>query len=163
MPHPSPVVPGPGQESVWDYPRPPAVETVDRQVRVEVDGVVLADASRVVRVLETSHPPTYYVPVDDVRTDAIVPAEGASWCEWKGPAAYCSIITPRRIERAAWWYPEPTEPFAAVADHLAFYPALVDCFVDGEPVAPQPGAFYGGWVTPDVVGPFKGGPGSQFW
>lgn len=163
MHRPIPVIPGPGRESVWDYPRPPAIEPVERHIRVVADELVVADTVRAIRVLETSHPPTYYVPVDDVRPGTLAPAEGASWCEWKGGATYFDVCTPDPVERAAWWYPEPALPYAALRHHIAFYPGLVACFVDGERVEPQPGSFYGGWVTSDVVGPFKGAPGSMGW
>lgn len=164
MERPTPVQPGPGQESVWDYPRPPRIETVGRHVRVEVGGVLVADARSAIRILETSHPPTYYVHPNDVQLDLLESVGGGSFCEWKGTAAYFDVIVPgQRVERAAWWYQQPAAPYAALEHHLAFYPALVDCFVDDEKVRPQPGEFYGGWITSDVVGPFKGEPGTMFW
>jgi uncharacterized protein (DUF427 family) len=164
MQRPTPITPGPGQESVWDYPRPPIIETVPRRVRVEVAGVVVADAPEAIRILETSHPPTYYVSPAHVDASHLAPIGGGSFCEWKGVASYFDVVVGAdRIEQAAWCYPEPSGTFAALADHLAFYPALVECFVDDERVRPQPGRFYGGWITDDVVGPFKGEPGTQFW
>ena len=164
MQRPTPIPPKPGQESVWDYPRPPRLEGVARRVRVEVDGAVVADAPGAIRILETSHPPTYYVAPEHVDFDLLDPVGGGSFCEWKGVAAYFDVVTDsRRIEGAAWSYPTPSETFAALTDHLAFYPALVSCFVDEERVRPQPGRFYGGWITDDVVGPFKGEPGTMFW
>ena len=164
MQRPTPITPGPGQESVWDYPRPPRIETVPRRVRVEVDGVVVADAPEAIRILETSHPPTYYVAPAHVDATFLAAVGHGSFCEWKGVASYFDVVVgERRIEQAAWCYPDPSETFADLADHLAFYPALVDCFVDDERVRPQPGRFYGGWITDDVVGPFKGEPGTQFW
>ena len=157
------MVPAEGQESVWDYPRPPALDVVERHVVVASGDVVLADARRAIRVLETSHPPTFYVHRDDLRLEHFAAGAGSSFCEWKGMAAYLDLIDPRPVPSVAWWYPEPSVPFAALRDHVAFYPQLVDCTVDGEPVQPQPGRFYGGWVTSDVVGPFKGEPGSNGW
>ena len=160
-----PVAPGPGQESVWDYPRPPRVEPVDARVRVVVDGVTVADTTGAMRVLETSHPPVYYVPREDILESAIRPARGSSVCEWKGVATYWSIVTPaRRIERAAWSYESPSPGFEAIAGHLAFYAGLVDeAWVGDELAVPQPGGFYGGWVTRRIVGPVKGEPGSWGW
>lgn len=164
MKRPTPITPGPGQESVWDYPRPPRIEAVPRRVRVEVDGTVVVDAPEAIRILETSHPPTYYVAPSHADPDHLIAAGGGSFCEWKGVASYFDVaVGDRRIEQAAWSYPQPSTSFADLADHLAFYPALVDCFVDDERVRPQPGRFYGGWITNDVVGPFKGEPGTQFW
>ena len=160
-----PVPPDAGQELVWDYPRPPRVEPVEARVRVIVDGVAIADTVRAIRVLETSHPPVYYVPRADVRTATIRRANGSSVCEWKGVASYWSIAVPgRRIERAAWSYEDPSPGFEAIAGHLAFYAGLVDeAWVGDERAAPQPGGFYGGWVTAGIVGPVKGEPGSWGW
>jgi uncharacterized protein (DUF427 family) len=157
--------PGPGQESVWDYPRPPRLEPVARVLRVVLGAVTIARTSRGFRVLETSHPPTYYIPREDVRADAIVSVPGVSYCEWKGAAEYFDAKGGgRRAPKGAWSYPRPTEPFAAIAGHIAFYAGLMDaCFVGDEQVTPQPGRVYGGWVTRDVVGPFKGEPGSEGW
>jgi uncharacterized protein (DUF427 family) len=159
------IPPGPGQESVWDYPRPPRVERCARRIRVEFAGEVVADTRRAWRVLETSHPPVYYVPLEDVRMDRLERASGGSYCEWKGRAVYFDVVAGgRRAERAAWAYPSPVAAFRDVKDCLAFYPAAMDaCWVDGEQARPQPGGFYGGWVTDDVVGPFKGEPGSWGW
>jgi uncharacterized protein (DUF427 family) len=157
--------PGPGQESVWDYPRPPRLEPFDGHVRVVFNGVTLADTHDAKRVLETSHPPTFYIPPADVRWEHLQSASGSSMCEWKGAARYFDVeVDGRRAARAAWGYPEPTPGFAALKDHLAFYAGPMDgCFVDGERVIPQPGGFYGGWITSGVVGPFKGVPGTRFW
>lgn len=151
------------QESVWDYPRPPALVPDERRVVVEFGGVMIADTTRAFRILETSHPPTFYLPLDDVRRDLLRPADGASFCEWKGAAAYVDVIVEGRVAReAGWYYPEPSPRYAAVRDHVAFYAGRVDrCTVDGIVVAPQPGGFYGGWITPDVVGPFKGEPNTR--
>jgi uncharacterized protein (DUF427 family) len=158
--------PGVGQESVWDYPRPPRLEPTQRRVHVVLGGVTIADSRLALRVLETSHPPTYYVPPEDVLWEYLEAEAGiGSVCEWKGAARYFSVNGGgRRAIRAAWSYPDPTPAFDALKDHVAFYVAQMDaCFVDDEQARPQPGGFYGGWVTPDVVGPFKGAPGSEGW
>lgn len=163
---PRAVQPGPGQESVWDYPRQPRLEPTSRRARVLLSGVTIADTRRAVRALETSHPPTYYVPPEDVLREYLETAPGiGSVCEWKGAAHYFTVIAgSRRAHRAAWSYAEPTPPFRALKDHVAFYVSQIDaCFVDDEQARPQPGGFYGGWVTPHVVGPFKGAPGSEGW
>jgi uncharacterized protein (DUF427 family) len=160
------IEPGPGQESVWDYPRPPRVEPSRRRVRVEFDGVTVADSTRALRVLETSQPPAYYVPPEDVRMDLLVPSGGRrTLCEWKGMASYLDVRTGGRVgRRAAWTYPDPLPGFAGLTGLISFYPARVDgCFLDDERVSAQPGDYYGGWVTADIVGPFKGGPGTEGW
>ena len=163
VPVPDPVLPG--QESVWAYPRPPRVEPTARRVRVELHGVVIADSTRAVRVLETSHPPTYYVHPGDVVWSLVEPAAARStWCEWKGHASYWTVQAGRlRVDAGAWSYHQPTPGFAAIVDHVAFYPARFDCFLDDEPVTPQPGGFYGGWVTKELAGPFKGDVGTLHW
>jgi uncharacterized protein (DUF427 family) len=157
--------PGAGQESVWDYPRPPRLEAVEATVEIVLGAVTIARAERVLRVLETSHPPTYYLPGGAFSDGALRPARGGSFCEWKGDAAYYDVVGGSRIaRRAAWTYPRPTHPFAALVDHVAVYPAAMDrCTLDGEVVRPQPGGFYGGWITSRIVGPFKGEPGTQGW
>ncbi len=157
--------PGPGQESVWDYPRPPRLERVAERLRVVLGGVTVADTVRGWRVLETSHPPSYYLPPSDIRLDALEPVSGGSWCEWKGRARYFDVLGGgRRAARAAWAYPEPSAAFADLRDHVAFHAALVDaCWVGSERVVPQEGGFYGGWITSRVAGPFKGGPGTMGW
>lgn len=166
---PQRIEPGPDQESVWDYPRPPRLEEVPARIEVVLDGVTIADTSRssgtAYRVLETSHPPTYYLPGDAFAEGSLVASSGGSMCEWKGRAAYADLIGGGRVAaQAAWTYPTPTDAFRAIQGHYALYPGRVDaCFVDGEPVMAQPGGFYGGWVTSSVVGPFKGGPESQGW
>ena len=157
---------GPGQESVWDYPRPPRLEPTDETVEVVLGGVVVARTTRALRVLETSHPPTYYLPAEDFADGALRPSsDGSSLCEWKGLAAYLDVVGGDRVAaRAAWTYPDPTPAFTALAGHVALYPAAMDaCKVDGERVRPQPGGFYGGWITSRVVGPFKGAPGTLGW
>jgi uncharacterized protein (DUF427 family) len=162
---PERVQPSAGEESVWDYPRPPALELTTAHLEVVLGGVTIADTWRAYRVLETSHPPNYYFPPDDVLAGAVTPADGSSFCEWKGRAHYFDAYGGDRVSpRAAWGYDAPSERFGAIRGYVAFYPGLVDaCFVDGERVVPQPGGFYGGWVTSKVVGPFKGGPGTRGW
>lgn len=157
--------PGPGQESVWSYPRPPRLERCPHPVRVELGGEVIAATSAALRVLETSHPPTYYVPPNDVRSELLRPAPGASLCEWKGMARYWTVCAgSREAERGAWSYADPFDDFAELRDHVAFYCVAMDaCFVGELRARPQPGGFYGGWVTDHVVGPFKGVPGSMGW
>ena len=159
------IEPDPGQESVWDYPRPPTLEDSERRVKVVFGGVTLAYTTRAKRVLETSHPPVFYIPPGDIQMEHLRLAEGASFCEWKGVARYYDLETEERREhRAAWFYPEPVSAYAELKDHVAFYPSLMDaCWVDGEKVRPQEGDFYGGWVTSEIVGPFKGGPGTRGW
>jgi uncharacterized protein (DUF427 family) len=155
----------PNQESVWAYPRPPRLERVPEPLRVVFDGALIADTVAGWRVLETSHPPTYYLPPDHIRPGALVPAPGRSRCEWKGEAVYFTVVgSTRQAPRAAWAYPDPAPPFRVIAGHVAFYAGLMDaCYVGEEQVRPQPGGFYGGWITQRVVGPFKGEPGSEGW
>lgn len=156
---------GPRRESVWDYPRPPRVEPFAGSLTVELGGEVVARASRAWRVLETSHPPTYYLPREAFAEGGLRPASGNSWCEWKGRAAYYDLIGGGRVARkCAWSYPEPTPGFAAIAGAVAVMAGAVDrCTVNGEVVVPQPGGFYGGWITSWISGPFKGGLGSAGW
>lgn len=157
--------PGPQRESVWDYPRPPRVEPCARRVRVVVEGVVVADSTRALRVLETSSPPTIYVPADDVRGEHLRPTEGKTVCEFKGTASYHDIVVEDRVvDSAAWSYRRPNERYAELRDHVAFYAGRVDeAFLDDERVEPQPGEFYGGWITAELDGPFKGEPGTGHW
>jgi uncharacterized protein (DUF427 family) len=153
-------------ENVWDYPRPPALVPCERRVRVEHGGAVVADSGGALRVLETSHPPTIYVPPGDVAPGALRPAAGSSLCEWKGRAAYFDVIGAdgRVAARAAWSYPAPSPAFAALAGHVAFYPGRVDAaWLGDERVTAQAGDFYGGWITADLAGPFKGAPGTLRW
>ena len=159
------VAPGPGQVSVWDFPRPPRVEADAREVVVRHGGVEIARTRRALRVLETASPPTWYLPRADVDAACIAPAPGESFCEWKGAARYASVALPGRdpLTAVAWWYPAPLPGFEALADHIAFYPQPLDCRVEGVRVQPQPGRFYAGWITPELVGPFKGAPGSDGW
>lgn len=160
-----PVPPGPGQESVWDYPRPPRAERSDRLVTVRLGGVDVCHTRRAVRVLETSHPPGWYLPAEDWLEGALTAAPGSSLCEWKGVARYLTVSGGTRSEPAgAWTYPDPVPAYDLLRGTVAVYPGRMDaCTVDGEPVRAQGGGFYGGWVTDDVVGPFKGGPGSTYW
>ncbi len=165
MQFPNKVVPGPGQESVWDYPRPPRLEPVSAPIKVIFNGVVIAETTHAMRVLETSHPPVYYIPPEDIRREYFSRTEHASFCEWKGQAAYYTIaVDGREAANAAWFYPNPTPSFFGIKDHLAFYPSKMDaCFVGDEQVTSQPGDFYGGWITKNIVGPFKGDPGTWGW
>lgn len=162
---PQRILPGIGQESVWDYPRPPRLETCGKRIEVIFNGVTIADSRRVMRVLETSHPPVYYIPPEDIRMEYLFQSRGHSFCEWKGHARYYGIVVDgKRADRVAWSYPTPTPAFAGIRHHLAFYAGPMDaCLVDGVRAIPQSGAFYGGWITPDVVGPFKGEEGSDHW
>lgn len=163
--NPTPIKPGPGQESVWDYPRPPRLEDTTRHIQIIFHGVMIADTGQAKRVLETSHPPVYYLPPEDIRLEYLSPTAGFSLCEWKGVARYFDLqVDGRRVERVGWAYPNPTDPFAALKDYIAFYAApMAACLVDGERARPQPGEFYGGWITADIVGPFKGDPGTGGW
>ncbi len=159
------VEPGPGQESVWDYPRPPRLERTNQRVQIIFNGETIADTTRAYRVLETSHPPTYYLPPDDLQMQYFQPVPGRSLCEWKGQASYYTIeVGDQRAERAAWYYRDPTPTFADIQDYVAVYPSRMEaCYVDGERVQAQEGDFYGGWVTSNIVGPFKGGTGTWGW
>jgi uncharacterized protein (DUF427 family) len=153
-------------ESVWDYPRPPIVQAQPRRVRALLAGVLLADSTRALRVLETSHPPTVYVPPADVRTDLLeASAHPSSWCEFKGRAGYLdAVIDGRRFAAVAWRYEDPAPGYEALAGAIAFYPGRLDtAWLDDELVLAQPGDFYGGWITSDLAGPFKGGPGTAGW
>jgi uncharacterized protein (DUF427 family) len=152
-------------ESVWDFPRPPRIEPVDWRIRVVHAGVTVVDAPSALRVLETSQPPAYYVAPQHVRLERLRVSERHTFCEWKGVAGYADVVADESVvEAAAWSYPEPTPPFAAIAGHWAFYAqALDECWVDEERVVANPGTFYGGWITANVTGPFKGGPGSAHW
>lgn len=152
-------------ESVWDYPRPPRVEPSDEEIVVVHNGVELIRTNRSLRVLETSHPPTYYLPISAFKKDALVAVDGNTFCEFKGRADYFDLVVgDTKIERFAWEYPEPTKGFVDLIGHIAFYPASVDkVTVDGEQVIPQEGGFYGGWITSRVKGPFKGAPGTWGW
>jgi uncharacterized protein (DUF427 family) len=162
---PVPDPPGPGQESVWAFPRPAIAQATTAHVVIEHAGIVLADSRATVRTLETSHPPSYYIPQADILPGALLRAAGTSFCEWKGAAVYWDVVAGGIVlPRVGWSYPSPTPAFALLKDHVAFYAAPFDrCSVDGEIVTPQPGDFYGGWITRAFAGPFKGVPGSRFW
>ena len=166
MHRPPRIEPGLGHESVWDYPRPPRVEPSDELVEVVFGGVLIASTRRSLRVLETSHPPAYYLPMDDVSAEHIRPSgTRPTFCEWKGLATYFTLVAGGCVDRdCAWTYTNPTKGFEAIADHLALYPGRMDeCRVNGEIVVPQEGGFYGGWITNRVVGPFKGASGTWGW
>jgi uncharacterized protein (DUF427 family) len=149
---------------VWSYPRPPALRRCRKRIQVRLGGELVCDAAECWQVLETSHPPTYYLPRADFAVDALRPAPGGSYCEWKGVAGYLDVVGGRVAPAAAWYYPDPSPGFEPLADHVALYAAAMDsCTVDGETVAPQPGRFYGGWITAELAGPFKGEPGTGHW
>ena len=152
-------------ERVWDYPRPPRLEPVAAAVRIVFAGQTVVDTGAAWRVLETSHPPVYYIPPAAFACEVLPGRKRQSFCEWKGLARYWSFrVGAREACDCAWSYPDPTPAFAAIRDHLAVYPAAMEaCYVDGERVAPQPGGFYGGWITANLVGPFKGAPGTMGW
>jgi uncharacterized protein (DUF427 family) len=162
---PNAVAPGPGQESVWDYPRPPRWVQDDRHVVVRAGETVIADTRRAIRVLETASPPTFYLPPQDIDQTLLVKTSGLSMCEWKGAASYWTAALPggTRLEAIGWSYARPRPAFAAIAGWLSFYPARLCCEVDGERVRAQPGGFYGGWLTHEIVGPVKGEPGTGHW
>ncbi|KAH7293787.1 hypothetical protein KP509_28G042300 [Ceratopteris richardii] len=159
------IVPGPGQESVWDYPRPPRLEPEKERIRIVFNNVTIADTNKALRLLETSHPPVYYIPPADIKMEYVKRASGSSYCEWKGNATYWTVdVNGKRAERIGWSYERPTPSFLALAHHIAFYCFPMDaCYVGDEKAQPQPGNFYGGWVTSKVVGPFKGAPGTMGW
>ncbi len=165
MSRPVRIEPGPGQESVWDYPRPPRIDPCPDRVRVELGGVVIAETTGALRVLETSQPPAFYLPPDDVALDRLEPSPTRTWCEWKGEASYFSVRAGDHLAPdAAWTYRSPRPGFEAIVDHVAFYPSRMDaCWVGDERVSAGEGSFYGGWITSRVVGPFKGAPGTLHW
>ncbi|HEY1529592.1 MAG TPA: DUF427 domain-containing protein [Galbitalea sp.] len=156
-----PITPAPGQESVWEYPRPPRVEPVVDRITIELDGRTIADSTDAVRVLETSHPPAYYLPREAFADGILQPADGQSFCEFKGLASYLSV---GNEERAAWFYPSPNTGYESLVGRVAVYPGRMSrCAVGDDVVTPQDGDFYGGWITPNIVGPFKGAPGTLDW
>jgi uncharacterized protein (DUF427 family) len=159
------IQPRPGQESVWDYPRPPHLERAEKRILIEFGGKPIVDAVWAWRVLETSHPPTYYIPPEFIHLEFLRDSSTVSHCEWKGQARYYHVEAGGRVaENAAWCYPDPMGAFRPMKECVAFYAGPMDlCTVDAAPVQPQPGGFYGGWITPDIVGPFKGGPGTWGW
>jgi uncharacterized protein (DUF427 family) len=165
MPPIQPIQPAEGQESVWDYPRPPRVERVTQRLRVVFNSIVIADTVQAYRVLETSHPPAYYLPQTDIAMTYFTQIKRSTFCEFKGAASYWTIQVGDKIaEAAVWGYLNPAPGFEAITGHLSFYAGRMDaCYVDDEQVQPQAGDFYGGWITSNIVGPFKGGAGTWGW
>ncbi len=159
------IEPKAGQESVWDYPRPPRLEAANKHLKIVFGGEIIAETTRAFRVLETSHPPVYYFPPEDVRMEFLTRNDGSSFCEWKGRAGYYDLRVGEKIaENAGWFYPDPTREFAKIKNYVAFYPSKMDaCYVNDELVQAQDGDFYGGWITAEIVGPFKGGTGTWGW
>lgn len=155
--------PQPGQESVWDYPRPPRVEACNYLIEVFDNNRLLARAKACCRVLETASPPTIYISDRDIDWSQLAATAGRSICEWKGEAKYWKLVTATQEMAVAWSYPEPYPEFDMLHEYTAFYPGRIACYLDGERVQPQPGKFYGGWVTANIVGPFKGEPGTAHW
>jgi uncharacterized protein (DUF427 family) len=155
----------PEKEYVWDYPRPPKLENSEKHIKVVFNGLTIAETKRSKRILETSHPPVYYIPPEDVDMRYLMKSTLTTVCEWKGKASYYTVeLRGRRAENSAWYYPDPNKRYAELKNYIAFYAQLMDaCYVDGEMVISQPGSFYGGWVTSDIVGPFKGSPGTMGW
>jgi uncharacterized protein (DUF427 family) len=161
---PQPVQSGPGQESVWGFPRPPSIEDSTRHILVRKNGIVLAETRSAKRVLETSHAPTYYIPRRDVAMHHLAESSNQTVCEWKGSATYFDLMAGGfSIQSVAWTYENPTPGFIEIHGYLAFYPDRLECYLDGEQALAQAGGFYGGWITSDVVGPFKGEPGTRNW
>ena len=162
---PQRIEPGPGQESVWDYPRPPRLEAVPQEIHIVFNGETIARTQQAKRILETSHPPVYYIPLEDIQSDVLIQTPRRTWCEWKGACIYYTVkVGDRQAENAAWAYPDPVPAFSAIAHHVSFYASLMDeCYVGDELVQPQKGDFYGGWITANIVGPFKGGKGTWGW
>jgi uncharacterized protein (DUF427 family) len=159
------IQPGPGQESVWDYPRPPKIENTQKCIKIVFNDIIVAKTEQAKRVLEKSSPPVYYIPPEDVHTEFLSPAENKSICEWKGEANYFHLtIGNKQARYACWTYPNPVPAFAEIKNYLAFYAGKMDaCYIDDERVTPQPGKFYGGWITKDITGPFKSEQGSDLW
>jgi uncharacterized protein (DUF427 family) len=155
--------PGPGQESVWDYPRPPALKPDGRRIEVFFGDELLAVSENTYRVLETASPPTFYIPPADLKWRFLTAAPGSSICEWKGVAKYWALSSAPRLGVVGWSYPDPSDAFRPIGGFVSFYPGKLACFVAGERVSPQPGRFYGGWVTSEIVGPMKGAPGTEHW
>lgn len=157
------ISPGHGQESVWDYHRPPRMEPDKRLVEVKFQEKIIASSTRTIRILETASPPTFYIPPLEVNWEMLRPAPRNTMCEWKGRAEYWQIPDNPDLGVVAWSYPIPTTEFTEIQEYISFYPGKLACFVDRERVLPQPGDFYGGWITSEIVGPFKGEPGSENW
>ncbi len=162
---PNPIPPKPGQESVWDYPRPAILEDTNKHLKVIFNGIILAETNKGKRVLETSHPPGYYIPPENVKQEYLIQNTKKTFCEWKGWACYYDIsIGNKYVKNAVWQYLNPTSSFLPLKGYYSFYASLMDaCYVNDELVKPQVGDFYGGWITNDIVGPFKGEPGTKWW
>ncbi|NES02954.1 MAG: DUF427 domain-containing protein [Okeania sp. SIO2F4] len=162
---PKPIPPGPGQESVWDYPRPPRVEDVTKPIKIIFNGEVIAETSRAKRALETSHPPNYFIPVEDIKMEYFTPSNHSTYCEWRGRAFYYTLtVGDREAKNVAWYYTDISPAYEELIGHVGFYPRPMDaCYVGDEKVQPQAGDYYAGWITSDIVGPFKGGPGTWGW
>ena len=156
-------IPAPGQESVWDYPRPPKLAADSRRVEVIYKDLTIASSDGCFRVLETASPPTFYLPPTDIDWDHLISSTGSSVCEWKGAASYWALSARPQLGAVGWSYPHPTAAFEAIRDYVSFYPSMLQCYVAAERVRPQPGRFYGGWITAEIVGPFKGEPGTTHW
>ncbi len=165
MKHPKADKPTKDQESVWDYPRPPIMEKVKSLVEVYFAGRRIASSNNALRMLETSHPPTIYIPLDDIDQEVLMMSNQTTFCEWKGKGKYYHLQSGEwKAENAAWYYPEPKHAYSELKNHIAFYPSKVEaCYIDGEKAEPQEGDFYGGWITSKIVGPFKGGPNTFGW
>ncbi len=165
MMKPNPITPKPGQESVWDYPRPAILQDTNKHLKVICNGIVLAETNKGKRVLETSHPPTYYFPPEDIKLEHLIETPRKISCEWKGRYQYYDVkIGDKYIQYAAWRYFEPTPDFVTIQTYYSFSARLMDaCYVNDELVTPQSGDFYAGWITADIVGPFKGEPGTWGW
>ena len=159
------IKPKTGQESVWDYPRPPRLEKTDKRIRVVFNGITIADTTNAYRVLETSHPPTYYIPLEDIKMEYLHKTPRNTFCEFKGKASYSTIkVNDKTIENAAWRYNNPNKKYQEITNHICFYPSKMDaCYVDEEQAIAQEGDFYGGWITSDITGPFKGGVETRGW
>ena len=162
---PKPIPPKPNQESVWDYPRPPRVEDTTKRIRIIFNNQLIVDTHRAKRLLETSHPPNYYIPPDDIKMEYLQPSDRASFCEWKGKASYYTLqVGNHQAKDVAWYYPNISPRYKELEGYVSFYPAPMDaCYVDAEQVQPQEGNFYAGWITHNIIGPFKGGPDSWGW
>jgi uncharacterized protein (DUF427 family) len=159
------IPPGPGQESVWDYPRPPRVEDSNKHIRVILNGVEIVSTQRAKRVLETSHPPVYYLPPEDVKMEYFTPTSRNTYCEFKGTASYYTItVGDKMLPNGAWYYRKPSKGYEGITNYIALYPSQMDaCYVNDELVQAQEGDFYGGWITSEIIGPFKGGAGTWGW
>ena len=158
------IEPNAWQESVWDYPRPPKLERDRRLITVSVNGKVIAESNSAIRALETASPPTFYIPPKDVDETTLTLGSRFSLCEWKGVAQYWNVnFNTFAIEGAAWYYLDPYQEFESIAGYFSFYPHRLSCYIDRELARPQPGKLYGGWITNEIIGPFKGNPGTENW